>query len=240
MKRFKTIRQYARCFAGENGGGSAAGTASQATAGAGSAASTSAGNGAQTANSQTNAPTAQTQTDTKPFKSFATQADFDREIQQALKSREESMKAKLTPEIKAQVEKESKMTAEQKVQAQLDELNNQKAELAKAKCRLKAESLLVSRGVTDDVARSTMLDSVVTEDETETLKRTQTLVDAIDKATNEKIKEAMKKVKKPDSDNDPGDNGTSAAVKLAKGFAKRRAAESKASNDILKQFIDKN
>jgi len=240
MKRFKTIRQYARCFAGENGGGSATGTISQAIAGADSATSTSAENGAQTTNSQAGAPATQVQTDAKPFKSFATQADFDREIQQALKSREESMKAKLTPEIKAQVEKESKMTAEQKVQTQLDELNNQKADLAKEKCRLKAESLLVSKGITDGVARSTMLDSVVTEDETETLKRTQTLVDAIDKATNEKIKEAMKKVGKPAGDNNPGGGGTSAAVKLAKDFAKRRAAESKASNDILKQFIDKN
>lgn len=236
MKRFNTISKYARRFDGEGGGGSAAGAASAASATTGSEASTGVGSGTQTAA----VPTTQTAAEeTKPFKTFASQADFDREIQQALKSREESIKAKLTPEIKAQLDKESKMTAEQKVQTKLDELNNQKAELAKEKCRIKAESLLVSKGITDEVSRSTMLDSVVTGDETETLKRAQALVDAIDKATNDKIKEEMKRVKKPASDVGQNDENKTIAVKYAQDYAKRRATASKASNDILNQFIHK-
>lgn len=213
-------------FAEDTGAGS--GTASNKTTETGTTvytASTNVENGAQTTTPQA---------ETKPFKSFATQADFDREIQQTLKSREESIKAKLTPEIKAQLDKESKMTADQKVQTQLDQLEADKKALAKEKNRIKAESLLVSKGITDEVSRATMLDSVVDEDETESLKRAQALVDAIDKATNEKIKAAMKNVKAPDTGIDAG-NGKPKET-IGKILGERRAKVNEVANKTLDYY----
>lgn len=226
-KNWKSIRRYAMRFDGEGGGGSATGTTSAATAETDSTASTDDGNGTQTTQTTTTQAT-----ETRPFKSFASQADFDREIQQALKTREESIKAKLTPEIKAQLDKESKMTADQKVQAQLDQLEADKKALAKEKNRIKAESLFVSKGITDEVSRSTMLDSVVGEDETESLKRAQALVDAIEKATNEKIKAAMKDVKAPNtgaSDNKPQST-------IGKILGERRAKVNEAANKTVDYY----
>lgn len=219
-------------FADGGDGSAATGETALAAATAASTASTSVGNSVPTTMTQTEDPA---QTEAKPFKSFASQADFDREIQQALKSREESIKAKLTPEIKAQLDKESKMTADQKVQAQLDQIEADKKALAKEKNRIKAESLLVSKGITDEVSRSTMLDSVVGEDETESLKRTQALVDAIDKATNEKIKAAMKDVHAPNAGAGDGDGKPKETI--GKVLGERRAKVNEAANKTLDYYI---
>lgn len=209
------------------------GTTSAATAETGTTAPTNDGTGTQTAT----APTVQTTTEeAKPFKAFASQSEFDNFVQQTLKSREESLKAKLTPEIKAQLDKESKMTADQKVQAQLDQLESDKKALAKEKNRIKAESLLVSKGITDEVSRSVMLDSVVGEDETESLKRTQALVDVIDKATNEKIKVAMKDVKAPNAGADTG--GEKGKETIGKILGERRAKVSETANKTLDYYIN--
>lgn len=234
MKRWKSIRRYAMRFDGEGGGGSSAAGSETTPAPAEVApnASTSVENGASAIGTQTQTA----QEPTKPFKAFASQSEFDQFVQQTLKSREESLRAKLTPEIKAQLDKESKMTAEQKVQAQLDEIAQQKAELAKEKNRIKAESLLVSKGITDEVSRSTMLDSVVVEDETETLKRAQTLIDAVEKAANEKVKAAMKQVKTPTSAG-PTKADDDSSVKLAKAYAKQRATARKASSDVFAKYL---
>lgn len=223
-------------FADAGGASTSASETTPATATTASTASTDAGNGAQTA--ATPASTMQTTT-AQPFKSFASQADFDREIQQALKTREESIKAKLTPEIKAQLDKESKMTAEQKVQAQLDQLEADKKALAKEKNRIKAESLLVKGGITDEASRAAMLDSVVNDDETESLKRTQTLIDAISKATNDQIKAAMKKVAPPDGGTGGGSGKEKdKAIQYANEYAKRRASAIKTSNSALDSYIN--
>ena len=186
------LKPNIQLFADGGGGSVATGETTPATATTVSTTPAGDGNGAQI----TTAATPVTHTETKPFKAFATQSEFDQFVTQTLKSREESLKAKLTPEIKAQLDKESKMTAEQKVQAQLDEIATAKKELAKEKVRIKVESLFASKGISE-ADRQPMLDSVVGEDEEESLKRGQALIDAIDRATNEKIKEAMTKVKAP-------------------------------------------
>lgn len=222
----------------EGGEGSATSAATT-----GSAADTNTSNASDGAPNNAQAPATQTSTaqqETQPFKSFATEADFQKEmdfrVQQALKTHEGKLKDKLTPEIKAQLEKEANMTAEQKVQAQLDDIASQKSELSKEKNRIKAESLLVKGGITDEVTRSTMLDSVVTSDETETLKRAQALVDAVGKAIDEKIKAAMKDVKKPGSDTKPKDE-KSTAVTFAENIAKRHAEAAKESNKALDYYL---
>lgn len=220
-------------FADGEGGSTATSETTPATVATASTASTNAGNGTQTATPQTQTPV----TDTKPFKSFATQADFDREIQQALKSREESLKAKLTPGIKAQLDKESKMTAEQKVQEQLNQLAAEKKEVAKEKVRIKVESLFASKGVSE-ADRQPILDSIVDDNEEESMKRGQALISAMEHDVNERIKAAMKKVTPPD-----GGSGTGSgkekdkAVEFAKSLANERAASMKASNSALDYYI---
>lgn len=200
--------------------------------------STGDGNGTQTTTSA--APTAQTEA--KPFKSFASEADYQKEVdfrvQQALKTHEEKLKGKLTPEIRKQLEAEANMTAEQKVQAQLSEIATQKSEISKERNRIKAESLFVKSGITDEVTRSTILDSVVTADETETLKRAQTIIEAIGKATNEKIKAAMKDVKKPGSEDPAKSKGEkNEAITIAENIAKRHAEAAKESSRALDYYI---
>lgn len=138
----------------------------------------------------------------QPYKAFANEADYQKDvdfkIQQALKTHEEKLKGKLTPEIRKQLEAEANMTADQKVQAQLDALTADRKILATDRNRNKAERLFVAKGISE-ADYSVLLDNCVGEDETESLKRAQTLLDVIDKATNEKIKTAMKDVKSPSS-----------------------------------------
>lgn len=221
-------------FADGEGTSASEGETTPATAAAASTASTNAESGTQT----TTTPATTTQAaETKPFKSFASQADFDREIQQALKSREESIKAKLTPEIKAQLDKESKMTAEQKVQEQLNQLATEKKELAKEKVRVKVESLFASKGISE-VDRQPMLDSIVDDNEEESLKRGQALISAMEHDVNEKIKAAMKKVTPPNGGSGTGTGKEkSKAVEFAELLANKRAASMKSSNSALDYYI---
>ena len=191
-KNWKPITRYAIRFDGEDGGGAsttATGTATETTAPA-----------TTTTPATTTPATTATQTETKPFKSFASEADYQKEldfrVQQALKTHEEKLKGKLTSEIRKQLEAEANMTAEQKYQAQLDQLEVDKKALAKEKVRIKVESLFASKGIAE-ADRQPMLDSIVSDDEEDSLKRGQALIDAIEKATNEKIKAAMAQVKAP-------------------------------------------
>lgn len=182
----------------EGDGGTSAATGETTPAATTTAPNASVGDGNGTQTTTTTTPAAQTET--KPFKSFASEADYQKEVdfrvQQALKTHEEKLKGKLTPEIRKQLEKEANMTAEQKYQAQLDQLEVDKKALAKEKVRIKVESLFASKGIAE-ADRQPMLDSIVSDDEEDSLKRGQALIDAIEKATNEKIKAAMAQVKAP-------------------------------------------
>ena len=221
------------------GGGDTSASASNTTPAATTAASTTStgdGNGTQTTTAA--APTAQTET--KPFKSFSSEADYQKEVdfrvQQALKTHEEKLKGKLTPEIRKQLEAEANMTAEQKVQAQLDQLAVEKKELAKEKVRIKVESLFATKGISE-ADRQPMLDSVVDDNEEESMKRGKALIDAIDRATNEKIKAAMTQVKAPGTGSAKDGKTTDASVAFAKERAKRRSEISKAANAGLDYYI---
>lgn len=220
-KIWKPITCYAMRFDGEGGGGSSAPVAP----------ATPATPASPTTESQTPAEPA------APFKSFATQADFDREIQQAIKSHETKLTAKLTPAIRAQVEKEASMTAEQKVQAQLDALEADKKALAKEKVRIKVESLFASKGIAE-ADRVPMLDSIVDDNEEESLKRGQALISALEHSVNEQVKAQMKQVPPPDGGSGAGGGKEkNKAVEYAKSLADRRAASTKASNSALDFYI---
>lgn len=174
---------------------------------------------------------------TTPFKSFATQADFDREIQQRLKTHEENLKGKLTPEIRKQLEKEANMTAEQKYEEQLKQLDAEKKALAKDKSRNSTESLFVKAGI-GEAERNIILDCCVTEDAEQSAKNAQAVIDAIDKATKEQIKKAMADVKPPKTDTENKDEENDASVKFAKDRAAKRAESEKASNKALDYYIN--
>jgi hypothetical protein len=168
----------------------------------------------------------------QPFKAFTSQADYDRAIQQAIASHEEKLKAKLTPTIRAQLEKEANMTAEQKVQAQIDQLEADKKSLATEKNRIKAESLFVAKNI-GEAERATLLDFCVSDDADASVKNAQTVIDVIDKAVKEQIKVAMKDVKAPSSTETPAKSTESMGKILGDKYAKSLEA-SKNAMDVYR------
>lgn len=195
--RIKSKRQFERLIRRYAGGSSSVATSPESvTTVAG--AEENAGTDTVTKENNSSIDATQQQDKQQPFKAFASQADYDRAIQQAIKSHEENLKTKLTPEIRKQLEKEANMTAEQKFQEKLNKLEADTKALAIEKSRIKAESIFAAKGISEE-DRAAMLDSIACEDAEETEKRANALVAAIEKATNEKIKAAMKKVGVPNS-----------------------------------------
>lgn len=171
----------------------------------------------------------------KPFKAFTSQADYDREIQQAIKSHEAKLTAKLTPAIKAQLEKEANMTAEQKLQAEKDALEADRKALATEKSRIKAEALFAVKGI-GEAERAVMLDRCVTDSEEDSVKNAQALLDAIDNAVKEQIKVAMKDVKPPNSVSTTAEKFTP-DVAYAKDLADRRSKAAASSKNAIDFYL---
>lgn len=216
-----SFKRLVRRYAGEDGAGAATSVA------------TTDANGGSPATDVSTAATEQESA--QPFKTFATQSDFDRAIQQALKTHEETLKGKLTPEIKKQLEAEANMTAEQKLQADKDALELEKRSLAVEKNKLKAVGLFVAKGIAES-EYSELLEMAVTEDEMVSLERAQKILDTIEKAANEKVKAAMKDVRKPDSVVDKP-NASTPDVEYAKSYAERRESAAKVSNDTIDRYL---
>lgn len=222
-----SFKRLIRRYAGEDGGGAATNTATASTEGATTA--------AEDSSATTGTTVVTEQQATQPFKAFASQSDYDRAIQQAVKSHEEKLKAKLTPTIRAQLEAEANMTAEQKLQADKDALEADRKSLAVERNKLKATSLFVAKGIAES-EYTELLEMAVTDDETVSLERAQKILDTIERAANEKIKAAMKDVKKPNSTVDkPGSDTPDVAY--AKSLADRRANAQKASNDTIDRYL---
>lgn len=234
IKNRQAFEQLIRRWDGENGGGAA-------TTGA---TVTETGTEAEKpdATQQTQSATSQTQ-ETKPFKTFSSETEYQREIdfriQQALKTHESKLRGKLTDEIRKQLEAEANMTAEQKVQAQMEQLEAEKKALAREKARIKTEALFVAKGI-GEAERQVMLDRCVTEDEEESAKNAQALLDAIGKAVKEQIKTAMKEVKAPSSAASSDSETETPDVKYAKDYAARRERAAKQSNEILQHYLGGN
>jgi len=229
--RIKSKRDFERLirrYDGDGGGGSS------------TAAVTGTETSTDTTGAETTAQTTTTQAqETQPFKTFANEADYQKEldfrVQQALKTHEEKLKGKLTPEIRKQLEAEANMTAEQKVQAQLDQLETEKKSLATEKNRIKAETLFVAKNI-GEAERGIMLDFCVSDDADASVKNAQAILDVIDKAVKEQIKVAMKDVKAPNSTATTGTAET-ADVSYAKNLAERRANAAKASNNTIDRYL---
>ncbi|HBT63484.1 MAG TPA: hypothetical protein DEB10_02320, partial [Ruminococcaceae bacterium] len=97
------LSRHAIRFDGEDGGGSSTTTTTPTT---------------EATPASTTTPAKPEESETQPFKSFASEEDYKKDVdfrvQQALKTHEEKLKGKLTPEIRKQLEAEANMTAEQK------------------------------------------------------------------------------------------------------------------------------
>lgn len=163
------------------------------------------------------------------YKSFESKEEFEKFI--------EDTKVKFTPEIRKKLEKEAKMTAEQKLQSRIDDLEKDKKALAIDKSRTKAERLFVAKGISES-AYSELLNFIVDEDEEITLDRTNTLLKFIDTASkmiaDEKIKSTMKDVKAPKNGSE---SKSSDETHIAKILGKMRANSEKTAKETVNKYL---
>ena len=124
------------------------------------------------------------------FKTFPTQADYDREIQKAIKANEENAAKKAAKALE-----EKSLTESQKIQRQIDELN-EKTELVNRKySEVAAREVLSGLGL-DSEQYEVFLDGIVTADSEETKERAKSLGTRIltvaESLAAKKIQTAMK------------------------------------------------
>jgi len=134
-----------------------------------------------------------------PFKQFATEAEYksflDREKQQAVKANEANAQKKAEEAAKL-----AQMTAEQKMEAQLNLINERFTELNKGKSELAAREVLNKLGLQSEVYAD-FLPFIVTTDEEETrIKATsigEKLLATASQMAQKQIQETMKSVTVP-------------------------------------------
>ena len=124
------------------------------------------------------------------FKTFPTQADFDREIQKAIKANEDNAAKKAAKALE-----EKSLTESQKIQKQIDELNA-KTELVNRKySEVAAREVLSGLGL-DREQYEVFLDGIVTADSEETKERAKSLgtniLTVAESIAAKKIQTAMK------------------------------------------------
>ena len=163
------------------------------------------------------------------YKSFESKEEFEKFLEDA--------RTKFTPEIRKRLEKEAKMTAEQKLQSKIDELEKDKKALSIDKNRTKAERLFMARGISEN-AYNELLNFIVDEDEEITIERTNKLLKFIDTASkmiaDERIKSTMKDIKSPKSgiDEKSGDE-----IGIAKILGKIRANSEKTAKETVNKYL---
>lgn len=163
------------------------------------------------------------------YKIFEQKEDYEKFLNET--------RTKLTPEIRKQIEKEAKMTAEQKLQSRIDELEKDKKALAIDKNKTKAERLFVAKGISEG-AYTELLNFIVDEDEKITLDRTNMLLKFVDTASkiiaDEKIKSTMKDVKSPKSGTE---SKNSDEIGIAKILGKMRATSEKTAKETVNKYL---
>lgn len=171
----------------------------------------------------------QTEDAKEVYKTFESKEEFEKFLEDA--------RTQFTPEIRKQLEKEAKMTAEQKLQSKIDELEKDKKALAIDKNRTKAERLFVAKGISEN-AYTELLNFIVDENEGITLERTNTLLKFIDTASkiiaDEKIKSTMKDVKAP---RNGSEDKSSDETHIAKILGKMRANSEKTARETLNKYL---
>mgnify|MGYP001142498069 CR=1 FL=1 len=171
--------------------------------------------------------------DAKPFKTFNSQSELD----SFLKNREERLKAKLETDIKSKLEKEAELTAEQKLMEKVKALEDEKRLVLIDKNKTKAEREFMSKGL-DKGNYAEILDFIVSDDEENTLQKARKLIDFIEvnskNIADEKIKKAMKDIKKPENSEMKAQNLNEV---IAKRLGKSRSATYKAAAETLKKYL---
>lgn len=171
----------------------------------------------------------------KPFKTFNNQGELD----DFLKIREENLKVKLENEIKSRLEKEAKLTAEQKLVEKVKELENEKKLVLIDKNRIKAEKEFVAKGL-DKGNYTEILEFIVSDNEEDTIQKAKKLIDFIElnakSIADEKIKNAMKDVKKPENIEVSNKNFNE---EIAKNLGKARAKINQKSHQIINEYLKK-
>ncbi|QNO19000.1 capsid assembly scaffolding protein Gp46 family protein [Caproicibacterium amylolyticum] len=175
----------------------------------------------------------------EPFKTFESQGDYDRAIQQALKTRETNLRE----EIKSQMEVESKMTADQLAKKQIDdakaEIEAAKNDLAKDRNRLSAERQFVLAGV-DEKAYSKILDTVVTADKDTTDAAVKSVIDVIkvqsEKIANDKIKAEMASAKPPKAGNADSKPAGDSSTNILKALGRDTTEHAKAAKSAIDHY----
>ena len=124
------------------------------------------------------------------YKTFPTQADYDREIQKAIKANEENARKKAAKELE-----EKTLTESQKIQRQIDELNAKTESVDKKYSEVAAREVLSGLGL-DREQYEVFLDGIVTVDSEETKERAKSLgthiLTVAETLAQKKIQSAMK------------------------------------------------
>lgn len=169
----------------------------------------------------------------QPFKSFVSKEEFEG----FMSKNEEKLKAKLETDIKSKIEKEAKLTAEQKLMEKVKELENEKKLVLIDKNKIKAEKEFIAKGLGMG-NYSEIIDFIVSEDEEETLQKTRKLIDFIEtnskRIADEKIKKTMKDVSKPEHSKVSNQNSNE---NIAQRLGKSRSETYKSANETLKKYF---
>lgn len=127
---------------------------------------------------------------TSAFKTFQTQADYDREIQKAIKANEENAAKKAAKALE-----EKSLTESQKIQKQIDELNAKTELVNKKYSEVAAREVLSGLGLERE-QYEVFLDGIVTTDSEETKERAKSLgahiLTVAETLAQKKIQSAMK------------------------------------------------
>lgn len=168
---------------------------------------------------------------TKPFKVFQNQTEFESFMAYS----EENLKSKIENDIKEKLEKEAKLSAEEKLMEKIKELEDDKKQILIDKNKIKSEKEFVSNNLENYEG---ILNLVVSEDEQLTIQNTKKLIDFIlinsKKISDEKVKNAMKDIKNPENNEV---NIQTINENIAQRLGKKMSQAKQMSAKILNQYI---
>ena len=169
--------------------------------------------------------------ETKPFKVFQNQTEFESFMAYS----EENLKSKIENDIKEKLEKEAKLSAEEKLMEKIKELEDDKKQILIDKNKIKSEKEFVSNNLENYEG---ILNLVVSEDEQLTTQNTKKLIDFIlinsKKISDEKVKNAMKDIKNPENNDIRTQNSNE---NIAQKLGKKMSQAKQMSAKILNQYI---
>lgn len=167
----------------------------------------------------------------KPFKVFQNQTEFESFMAYS----EENLKSKIENDIKEKLEKEAKLSAEEKLMEKIKELEDDKKQILIDKNKIKSEKEFVSNNLEN---YEEILNLVVSEDEQLTIQNTKKLIDFIlinsKKISDEKVKNAMKDIKNPENNEV---NIQTINENIAQRLGKKMSQAKQMSAKILNQYI---